>query len=86
MEALRALWEWNQGKADGMSMLARAVYPFSASITLGASSLFHTCNCVSQSTHKRMRTVDFVGISGLIIGTSWYEQQKDYLSKVPIKA
>jgi adiponectin receptor len=66
-----SLYKWRSGELSSMFALAKVIYPFCASITLGASSMFHTCNCVSQDFHKRLRTIDFVGISALIIGTTW---------------
>lgn len=71
-DAVSSLHKYSTGELASISILAKILYPLSAAVTLGASSLFHTCNCVDLDTHKRMRTVDFLGISGLIMGSTWY--------------
>lgn len=70
-DGIRSTIKWRSGQLLPMLALAKIAYPWSAAVTLGSSSLFHTCNCVDPHMHKRMRTVDFMGISALIIASSW---------------
>eukprot|EP01121_Diplochlamys_sp_Union-15-3_P001996 TRINITY_DN11718_c0_g1_i1.p1 TRINITY_DN11718_c0_g1~~TRINITY_DN11718_c0_g1_i1.p1 ORF type:complete len:302 (-),score=6.76 TRINITY_DN11718_c0_g1_i1:31-936(-) len=51
--------------------LLEFLYLIAVVITTFCSSIFHLFNCISPKLHKQLRTLDFICISFLILGSTW---------------